>query len=196
MNTLIFLAVFSGLSSNLVLQFGLGMGGISAKRDKGGGPLFPFQLGLLFAAVLLLWAFFIYIVSPLGLGLFEYVLLFPLSAVVCIGLELLTLRLFPRLFSPPPLFNPVSAYEGLAVVSLLLTLHLAVSFVEAAVLSLGFSLGIFLSILILNEIRRRSVMEMVPDFLRGSPLVLISMGLLSLIFSSLTGIFLKILCVF
>ena len=79
------LAVFSGISMNLILQCGLGMRGIaitkSGGRDQGPafhGPLLV-KLGLMFATVLLLWLIFSFILSSISLGFFEYILLFPAS---------------------------------------------------------------------------------------------------------------------
>jgi Na+-translocating ferredoxin:NAD+ oxidoreductase RnfA subunit len=65
--------------------------------------------------------------------------------------------------------------------ALFITLNIAGSLSEAAVLSLGFSCGILLAVIIAGEIRRRSQMEKVPQWLRGTPLVIIALGLLSLV---------------
>ena len=72
-------------------------------------------------------------------------------------------------------------------------LNVARNFVDATALSLGFALGIALAVAIISEIRRRSAMEAVPVPLRGGPLALIAMGLLSLIFSSTALMFYEIL---
>ncbi|MDR2110617.1 MAG: hypothetical protein LBP32_04850 [Spirochaetaceae bacterium] len=183
------LAVFSGMFLNLILQFGLGTGvlmGGSSRRIR----WFPWTV--LFLSVLILWFFFARVLSSLSLGFLEYFLLVPLSSLVCRGLEAGGARFRePRSGTTP--FTPGSAYNGLALAALILTLALARSFTEAAILSLGFSLGALLAVLTLNELYRRSSMETVPRFIRGAPLILISMGLLSLIFSSGAVFFLNAL---
>jgi electron transport complex protein RnfA len=83
--------------------------------------------------------------------------------------------------------------DGLAGAALFITLNTASGFIEALVLSFGFVLGVLLAFLILGEIRRRSTMEWVPFFLRGNPLMLISLGLLSMIFSSAALVFFRVL---
>jgi electron transport complex protein RnfA len=190
------LGVFSSLSLNLALQFGLGMRGLSAGRRKN-HPVPFLEAGVIFLSVLILWLFFTFILAPLQLGFFWYILLFPLSALVCTLVEWLLAQLVRFLAAkviyqdPPPkgekrsrrLFRGISAYDGLVPLSLLLTLNVGFTILEAAVLSFGFALGILLTSLILKEINRRAGMEAVPRFLRGDPLTLISMGLLSLIFS-------------
>ncbi|MDR3171704.1 MAG: hypothetical protein LBU17_08785 [Treponema sp.] len=185
MSTLVALAVFSSLSLNLILQFPLV---IREMEQEESVPTPFFQGGVIFVSVLFLWVVFSYILSPLSFGFLEYVLLFPLSALVCMGLELLCTRFLPRIVPASKMFTAFSAYNGLALSSLMLTIHLAVTFAEACILSLGFALGVLLSLFLLKEIRIRSRREAVPPFLRGVPLMLISMGLLSLIFTSVAAL--------
>jgi electron transport complex protein RnfA len=192
MRSLAALAVFSGLSLNLLLQLGLGI------RDFGAQPDRPvrfslFQWAMLFLLVLLFWLFFTYILSPLALGFFVFFLLFPLTAAAGKGFDLLKACFFPALNAEPRLFSAMTASDGLIIAALLLTLRLASSFAEAVVLSLGFSLGGLFAILILKSIHRRSFLEKLPPFLRGLPLLLLSMGLMSLIFSSAAAILLQAL---
>jgi electron transport complex protein RnfA len=204
MGTLAALGVFSSLSVNLLLQFGLGMRGL---RDTQPGPAgegsekYPFPLlesAVIFLSVTALWLVFTFMLAPLRLGFFPYILLFPLSAPACVLAEGLLCRLVWR-HAPegekksPPLFQGISAYEGMVPLALLVTLNVAFTFTEAVILSLGFALGLLFSILILNEIRRRSGLEAIPPFLRGVPLTLISMGLLSLIFTSVAAVFYNVL---
>jgi electron transport complex protein RnfA len=195
MNVLAALAVFSGLSLNLVLQFGLGVRNIKTESQK---PIqyALFQWVVLFLTVFLLWALFSFALSPLSLGFMEYLLIFPLTMAVTRGLELLGGRAFPALIPKSRSLPASSSYDGLSIAALGLTLRLASSPAEAAVLSLGFSLGSFCSVLIVNSIYRRSFLEKVPQSLRGMPILLISMGLLSLIFSSMAVILLRILKVY
>jgi electron transport complex protein RnfA len=202
MSALAALAVFSGLSLNLMIQLGIGI------EDFVPDPARParfvlLQWAALFFSILVLWCLFAYILSPLSLGFFEYFLLFPLTAGAGKGFETLFSRFFPREASKPGLFSGgsgtssvISAYNGLTLTALVLTLRLAFSFTAALVLALGFSLGGLLSIFILRAINRRSFMETVPKTLRGIPLLLISMGLLCLIFSALSGVFLRALGIF
>jgi len=138
--------------------------------------------------------------TPLWRGFSVYFLLFPLSALVCKGLEILIDEVFPIILpglgKTKKVFSAFTAYDGLVPISLIITLAVANNFASAFVAALSFTVGNLVAMLILNEIRRRSTLEKVPHFLRGSPLVLISMGLLSLIFTSAAALFFKILEVF
>ena len=195
------LAVFSGLSINLLLQFALGIGGVAGGFSPGTQRELPLgQLCILFLSVIFLWAVFTYVLPPYWRGFSEYFLYFPFSALVCMGLEFAVEWIFPHVFARmgklKKVFSAFTAYEGLTPMALLLTLILAVNFAGAVVLALFFSLGNLSAILILNEIRRRATLELAPRYLRGSPLILVSMGLLSLIFGAAAGIFFRILEVF
>ena len=197
------LAVFSGLSFNVLLQFALGIIGIAGGGSAEGEPrkIPLFQLAALFISVVFLWIFFSYLLPPPWRGFSEYFLYFPLSALACMGIELLRERILPRVFpqiigSPQEIekvFSAYTGYEGLVPVSLIITLMLAGSFPSALVLALFFALGNLVAMLILYEIRRRSTLEWLPRYLRGSPLILISLGLLSFVSSYVAGIFFRIL---
>ena len=176
-------AVFSSLCMNLALQCGLGIRGILLVQGAGRRPPLV-KIGLLFVTVLLLWAVFSYLVFPLPLGLFAYILIFPLSALAYFGLERLAYRFV--LHKTVESDAPVHCCDALAAAALFMTLVIADGFLEALALSFGFVLGILLTFVILGEIRRRSMTERSPFFLRGTPLGLVSMGLLSLVFSSVS----------
>jgi Na+-transporting NADH:ubiquinone oxidoreductase subunit NqrE len=188
------LSVFSALSMNLLLQFGLGLGAAAVRTDR--REKVPYIQGvLLFFTVLLLWPFFQFILSPLLPLFFTFALLFPLSALVCYALEFLAAPVIAKIF-PSGLcrvFHAKTAYDGLAAAAVFITFTMASRFSEALVLSAGFAAGVLLSLVIVREIRRRAAMEAVPQFLRGVPLTLISTGLLSLIFGSAAAVFLKVL---
>ncbi|MDR2068656.1 MAG: hypothetical protein LBP71_02175 [Spirochaetaceae bacterium] len=195
MSVLAFLGITSGLSLNLILQFALGIHhtGFDDEHQGKPGELPVAQGWILFLSLPLLWVFFVYIVVPLSLGFLEYMLCFPLSALVCMGLEAAAHYFFPKALSKARAFTPLSAYNGLVPAALVMSLCLASSLVEVMILSLGFCGGVLLAILILKEIQRGASLEAVPAFLRGLPLTLISMGLLSLIFSALGFVFIKFL---
>lgn len=194
MSTLASMGIFAALACNLVLHFGLGIRALAMeKENSGAGRTFCiirlFEGGLIFLAVLILWVVFTYIIEPLRLGFFRFILIFPLSAPLCAGLEALLGRFLPRERGRSPLFKSVSAYEGLVPAALFLSLHAAANVLEAAVLAFCFGLGVLFPTLVLEEIRRRAGFEAVPRFLRGSPLALVTLGLMSLVFASAAALF-------
>jgi len=197
------LAVFSGLSLNLLLQFALGTAGAASdtghktnvKREL---PIIQFCI--FFVSTLVLWTFFKYLVPGFWRGFSEYFLFFPLSAVVCMGLEISVERGLPRIYPKftgiKKSFSAITAYDGLIPAALIITFIAAKTFTDVLVIALSFAVGNLAAMLTLNEIGRRSELELIPKYLRGSPLILISMGLLSLISTFAAEMFFKILEVF
>jgi electron transport complex protein RnfA len=191
-NNLAALAVFSGISLNLMIHLGIGIRDFNRESYRPVRYSF-FQGFSLFVSVIVLWCLFSYVVTPLSLGFFEYFLLFPLAAGMGKFWEFLFVRLFSQKEAEKRLFSIISSYQGLALTALIVTLRLAGSFIEALVMAFGFSLGTLAAVFILRAILSRLSKEPVPLVLRGTPMLLISMGLLALIFSSLSVIFFRLL---
>jgi len=216
------LAVFSGLSMNLILRFGIGIQRFAFKDNSGDSEktvkqVFVIRPGLLFISIMFLWLFFSGLQSVLFLGFLEYIMIFPVSSLFLVVIEYLARRLLlitnwkgevvsrnhfisDYLFIDSPVADSGQssldgAMSGGAPVgaALFIILGLAGSFAQTAMLSFGFSAGAALAVLIAGEIRRRSAMEAVPDCLRGRPLVLVAMGLLSLVFISAATVFYSVL---
>jgi len=175
------LIIFSAFNMNLTLQCALGLGGIPTSKnfDK---RLALIKLSVVFTSVILLWVFFSRIIVSVFSGVFIYVLLFPVSYIVCDGLDFLLFRYI--LEEDREEECVISFPEGITAVAVFICINIANNFLETAVLSFGFTAGILLVSFILWEIRERASLEAVPRFLRGKPLVLISMGFLSLVFSA------------
>ena len=183
------LLFFAGLSLNLLLAFALGIGEL-VSRERSPAPLLYYPWGIHFVSTLLVWLFFARIISFAG-GILDYVLIFPLSVLAGMGLEKLLFRLAPRLGTNPGVFAPGSAYNGLSLVSVLLTLQFALSFFEALILSFTFAAGGLGAFLTIKEIQKRSFLELIPYRLRGTPVLLISLGILSMVCSAAAALLLK-----
>jgi electron transport complex protein RnfA len=165
---------------NPVLQCALG---INTDPGNPGRKSTLVKLGTIFIAVILLWVIF-FVLSSIVSGIFIYVLLFPVSYMVYNGLEFLVFRYVLKEDSGDGC--SVRFPGGITATALFICLNVANNFIEAAALSFGFASGILLVFLVLFEIRRRAELEEVPRFLRGKPLILISMGMLSLVFSTVS----------
>jgi electron transport complex protein RnfA len=188
------LGVFAALACNLILDFGLGIRVLAQKEEgyrKGRFlcAVYLLEGGLIFLSVLVLWLVFTYVLGPLRLGLFRFILIFPLSAPFCTALDALFKRFLPPKWGWSPVFGTLSACEGLVPVALLLTLYTATGFLDAVALAFCFVLGILFPALVLEEIRRRAAFEAIPRYLRGSPLALITLGIVSLVSAAVAVLF-------
>ena len=187
---LLALVFFAALSLNLILNFAVGVREVTQRKQIPALHLaYPWLI--LFVSTLLLWVFFARIFA-FSRGILDFLLILPLSVLASSVLE----KLFYRFVVPPPegmsaLFTVGSSYSELTAVSVLLTLHFAVSFADALLLSLSFAVGGFAVFLIIKEIQKRSSIEIIPYGLRGTPILLISMGILSLVFSAVSVLLLK-----
>jgi electron transport complex protein RnfA len=183
------LVFFSGLSLNLLLCFSLGLRELVSRERT---PAFHFYYPwlLLFIVTLILWVLLERILVPLFGGVMRHFLLYPLAVLGGLGAETLLFTVFPGLGENPRVFKIGSGYNGLSLGALFLTDSLALSFFDALLLSFAFSGGGLLAFLITKEIQKRSFLEVLPYRLRGRPLLLIALGLLSLIFSAAAVFFL------
>jgi Na+-translocating ferredoxin:NAD+ oxidoreductase RnfA subunit len=186
----LFLLFYSAFTLNLLLQCGLGIkGAVESNPDKKElhGSLDIMALirsGIIFLAVVLLWIFFSKIIFSLFHGVFIYVLIFPVSFLVYDAIEYLIFRYIIKKDIKSERF--INFPGGITAVAVFLCMILANNFIETIVLSFGISSGIFFVKLIIREIRKRAALEAVPVFLRGKPLVLITMAMLSLVFTSVS----------
>ncbi len=174
--------IFTGFSVNLAVQFGLGIRDIAMIKQ------FRFKYSLcqglvLFLSVLVTWFVFAIILVPLRLDFLETLLLLPLSILSASFIEKGILFFLSRWISPMQ-SSVFSAYNGLVFGANFFVLKVSGSFLEALIMAAGFGLGYILSMAVLLEIQRRSAIETVPKALRGAPLLLISLALLSLLCSS------------
>jgi electron transport complex protein RnfA len=185
------LIFFVSLSLNLITNFALGTRELLPQKQTPALLSF-YPWFVIFVSTLLLWVLFARILLFTG-GIFDLLLILPLSALTSTALEKFFLRLVSQDSGESDnVFAAGLSGHELTAVSVLLTLHFALSFADAMLLSLAFSAGALLAYLIIREIQKRSSAETLPHGLRGTPLVLISMGLLSLVFSAASVLFLKI----
>jgi electron transport complex protein RnfA len=165
---------------NLILQCALGIKGISEAKKYGNISAFII-LGIIFISIILLWLVFSRLFYSMIPGMFIYILLFPVSYIVYEGFEYF---IFCYLMKRDPEDERFISFPGgITAAAVFVCVNIANNILETIVLSFGFSLGIYLVYLITREIRKRAYLEKVPSSLRGKPLVLIAMGLLSLVFS-------------
>jgi electron transport complex protein RnfA len=187
MNNFITLFVFSFFSFNLVLEFGLGAREIFENQKPAISSLL-FQWAIMCITVFTSWLFFTYILSPLSLGFLEYFMLFPITVFLIFCFEKLFSLLLSGRISQNGMFSIYSSYSGLVLTALILTLRFADTASDALVLSFCFSFGVFFAITLLRMIKLRGKNEKIPLILTEQPLLLLSMALLSLVFSSIAYI--------
>jgi Na+-translocating ferredoxin:NAD+ oxidoreductase RnfA subunit len=192
--SLFFLAAFS---LNLVTHIGIGVREIFNERDQGMRQ-YLFRAGAVFLSSLVLWHFFAYALLPLTLGFLHHFLLFPLCFLLAFAFEQAAqaaARRGGKAGARKPDSGEAARERFLQTISgalfvlaaVNLTLKLAINSAEAALLTAGFSGGLFFAALLLKAVRKRIAKEKVPLTMRGLPLMLVVMGLLAFVFSALAA---------
>ncbi|MDR0550664.1 MAG: hypothetical protein LBG72_01455 [Spirochaetaceae bacterium] len=186
---LFFLAAFA---VNLMIHLGLGFREMFFERDGGMGA-YIFRAVSMVISTLILWHFFVYILFPLTFGLINEFLLYPLCFLLDFAFrgaaDILSGRGAGRDKDGGQYKESVFGAVFI-LASVIFTLKFAANSIEAILLSGGFAMGLVLSALCLKAVRLRISKEKAPLTLRGLPLMLVSMGLIALVFCALAGIIL------
>jgi electron transport complex protein RnfA len=188
--SLILLITFSCFMMNPVLQCALGINAVTAAKGRDRMSII-IKLSVIFMAVILLWVIFYLVISVIISGIFIYVLVFPVGYMVYEGLDFIVFRYVLKRETRDE--GAVGFPGGITSVALFICIFLADSFIKAFVLTFGFTGGALMVYFILGEIYERASLEAVPVFLRGKPLFLISMGMLSLVFSTVSVLIFRII---
>jgi electron transport complex protein RnfA len=156
--------------------------------QQGANPLL--RTAVLFFSGLLPWMLMSFVIAPLGLGAAESLLLYPITVLICLSANKIFRRSEKSSAGFPSVWN---SYDGLALFSAFITLRLATYISEALAVAAGLALGHLAATAVLRHIGSRSSIEAVPAFLRGTPLLMISAGLVSLVASFTAAILLRAL---
>jgi electron transport complex protein RnfA len=184
----IFISAF--LIDNVVLMRFLALCpfiGMSTDEDKSIGM----GLAVTFVTVLatcVTWPLYRFLLEPLGL-VFLQILVFILVIAALVQLVEFYLKK-----TAPALYGSMGIYLALITTNcaiLAVTFDVisnGYNFAESLVYALGVALGFLLSLLLLAGIRRRIRTSPVPAFLRGTPILFVSAGLLSMAFIGFSGL--------
>jgi len=175
------LLIYSGFTINLVLQCALGIKGIADSGTPFNTSSFA-KLSLIFCVTIIIWFLFSQLLYPVIAGIFVFVLIFPLSIILYDSGEYL---IFKYIFKKEPDSDSIVSFPGgLTAAAAFICVNIANNFLEVFLMAFGFVSSLFFINMIIREIRARAALESVPVFLRGKPLVLVTMGLLSLVLST------------
>ncbi len=137
------------------------------------------------------WFLLTFLLKPIGIGVFGVFFIFPISVICSLFVAKIS-TLFQRQRIEEIYPNCYSGFNGLAFFSAFQTVVFAQTPVQVALFALGGAIGFLFTLFILYGIKRRSEIEAVPKFFKGQPLLLISTGLVSLLYSELLPIIIHI----
>jgi electron transport complex protein RnfA len=161
--------------------------GVSGRIDM------AFGMGLAVTFVMTLsgtltWLINHLVLTPLGLGVAQYVCFILVIASAVQLVEMYLRKFFPPLYDSFGIFLPLIT-TNCAILGLCLFLDIwgTDNLLEAVVLSFGAGIGFTMAICIMAGIRENLQMVDVPESLQGAPITLITAGILSLAFMGFAG---------
>ena len=190
MKELLVIAISSAFVSNVVLSQFLGICsfvGVSKKVETaagmGGAVIFVITIASIVANLI-----YQFVLAPLGIDYLKTIVFILVIAALVQIVEMFLKK------------NMVSLYEALGVYLPLITTNCAVlgvaltnvqekyNFVESVVNGIGVSVGFTIAIVLLSGIREKIEYNDVPHSFQGSPIVLITAGLMSIAFFRFSGL--------
>ena len=183
---LLFASIFTG---NILLTTFLGMCSfISISRDMKSSN----GLGLAVTVVLTLtaainWAVMTYVLIPLDLMVYRYIVFIVVIAATVQMLEMIIDRVSPALYMSLGIFLPLITVNC-AILGVALFMQIRnYNFLQTVAFGLGSGLGWWLAIMALSAIQKKVARAPVPAGLQGPGITLITIGFMAMAFVGFSG---------
>jgi len=166
------LCPFIGVSREVKTSFGLGLAVIF----------------VLSATCLLNWLAYHYVLAPLNLEFFRFIMFIIMIAAFVQFVEMVIERYSPFLYQRLGVFLPLITVNCAILGASLFMVIRDYTFVVTIGYGLGSGIGWFLAIIAMSGIRQRLVNDRIPKGLQGPGITLIITGLMALAFIGFTGV--------
>ena len=190
MSDLFLLAIGASLVNNFVLTQFLGLCpfvGTSRRFEAAAGMAFA-TLFVLTLASGASWAAWHWLLEPLGLGYLRTLVFVLLIAAVVQGTEMIVRATSPLLHELLGVFLPLITTNCAVLGVALLNLERRHGFVESLVFGAAAAAGFGLALLLFAGLRERMDTADVPAAFRGTPIALVTAGLMALAFMGFNGL--------
>ena len=190
MKELLLIAVGSALVNNVVLSQFLGLCpflGVSKKTETaaGMGAAVIFVIGIASAVTSLIYD---HILVNLGLEYLQTIVFILVIAALMQFVEMVLKKSMPALYEALGVYLPLIT-TNCAVLGVALTnVQEGNNFIQSVVNGVGTACGFTISIILLAGVRERIAGNDVPHSFQGSPIVLITAGLMAIAFSGFSGL--------
>ena len=190
MNTMIGIIIAAVLTNNFVLSKFYGCCpflGVSKKIDSSIG-MGAAVIFVMICASLVTYPIYYFILKPFDLTYLRTVAFILVIAVFVQLLEIVIKKLMPPLYKTLGVYLPLIT-TNCAVLGVALTnVQNGYDPIKSVLNGVGISLGFLIAIVILAGIRERNEYNDIPKALKGSPIVLITAGLMALAFAGFAGL--------
>jgi electron transport complex protein RnfA len=190
MSDLFLLAIGASLVNNFVLTQFLGLCpfvGVSQRFEAAAGM----ALATLFVLTLASgasWAAWHWLLEPLGLGYLRTLVFVLLIAAVVQGAEMIVRATSPLLHELLGVFLPLITTNCAVLGVALINLERQHGFVESLIFGAAAAAGYGLALLLFAGLRERMDTTDVPAAFRGTPIALVTAGLMALAFMGFSGL--------
>jgi Na+-transporting NADH:ubiquinone oxidoreductase subunit E len=166
------LCPFIGVSREIKTAFGLGLAVIF----------------VITATTLLNWVAYHYVLEPLGLQFFRFILFIIIIAAFVQFVEMAIERYSPFLYQQLGVFLPLITVNCAILGTSLFMVIRDYTFIVTIGYGLGSGIGWFLAIMAMAGIRQRLANDRIPKGLQGPGITLIIAGMMALAFIGFTGV--------
>lgn len=189
MKELLLIAVGSALVNNVVLSQFLGLCpflGVSKKVETAGGMgaavIFVITVASFVASVI-----YKFILTPLNLDYLKTIVFILVIAALVQFVEMFLKKSMPALYQSLGVYLPLIT-TNCAVLGIAITnVQKSYDILPSVINGLGTSVGFTISIVILAGIRERNEYNDIPESFKGTPIVLLTAGLMAIAFMGFSG---------
>ena len=176
--------------NNVVLAQFLGICpflGVSSKVETsmGMGAAVSFVMAL---TALVAWSIQTYILAPLQIQYMQTIVFILVIAALVQMVEIMLKKLSPSLYQALGIFLPLITTNCAVLGVAILMIQKEFTLLQSVVYSVSTALGFALALVLFAGIRERLELEAVPESVRGTPIALVTAGILAMAFMGFSGL--------
>ena len=176
--------------NNVVLAQFLGICpflGVSSKVETslGMGAAVTFVMAL---TSVVAWSIQTYVLVPLGIEYMQTIVFILVIAALVQMVEIMLKKLSPSLYQALGIFLPLITTNCAVLGVAILMIQKEFTLLQSVVYSVSTALGFALALVLFAGIRERLELEDVPESFRGTPIALVTAGILAMAFMGFSGL--------
>ena len=176
--------------NNIVLSQFLGICpflGVSSKVETslGMGAAVTFVMAI---AALVVWSLQQYVLAPLNIEYMQTIVFILVIAALVQMVEIVLKKVSPALYQALGIFLPLITTNCAVLGVAILLVQEQYNLLQSVVYSVSIALGFGLALVLFAGIRERLELEEVPEAFRGTPIALITAGILAMAFMGFSGL--------
>lgn len=161
--------------------------GVSSKVETsmGMGAAVTFVMAL---TALVAWSIQTYILDPLQIQYMQTIVFILVIAALVQMVEIMLKKLSPSLYQALGIFLPLITTNCAVLGVAILMIQKEFTLLQSVVYSVSTALGFALALVLFAGIRERLELEDVPESFRGTPIALVTAGILAMAFMGFSGL--------